>query len=83
MNMIFWVLEVFLFLMGLVCLKAIFYPDAHARWTLERTRSQMKFYGFEGDIRTTERSSKVIRDWHRMVLVGIIVLMFVSVYVIR
>ena len=75
MIIIFWVLEVFLFLMALVCIKAIFYPEAHARWTLERTKSQLKFYGFEGDINITAKSVAMMKNGHTILLVIIILLM--------
>lgn len=82
MNIIFWSLEVFLFLMCLVCVKAILDPKAHAEWTLARTKDQMKFYGFEGNIKTTEKSAAVIRNGHALVLIGIVLLMILNVLLI-
>ena len=75
MDIFFWILEAFLFLMALVCIKAIFYPEAHARWTLERTKAQLKFYGFEGNVNITAKSVALMKNGHTMMLVVIILLM--------
>lgn len=83
MIIIFWAIETFLFLMGLVCIKAMFFPEAHAKWTLERLQAQMKFYGFEGDIKATERSVKIIQNGHRIVLIFIILFMAVLKYILK
>jgi len=82
MIIIFWVLEAFLFLMGLVCIKAMFSPETHAKWTLERVQAEMKFYGFEGDIKTTERSARIIQNGHRIVLIMIVLFMVMLKYII-
>jgi len=75
MIIIFWTLEAFLFLMGLVCIKAMFFPETHAKWTLERVKAEMKFYGFEGDIKATERSVKIIQNGHRLALILVMIFM--------
>jgi len=69
--------------MGLVCIKAMFFPEAHAKWTLERLQAQMKFYGFEGDIKATERSVRIIQNGHRIVLIFIILFMAILKYVLK
>ncbi len=77
MNIIFWVLEGFFVLIGIVCVKAIYFPQAHAMWTLERVRSEMKFYGFEGEIKTTDKSVARIRNGHILVLLAVMLFMVV------
>jgi hypothetical protein len=75
MNIIFWSLEVFFFLLCLVCVRAIINPKSHAEWTLEKIKGELKFYGFEGSIKTTEKSVALIRNGHIIMLAVIILFM--------
>ncbi len=71
------VLNLFIIFLCAVCVFAVVAPQRTVDWTLEKTKGTLRFYGFEGEIRSTARSKQIIRFGHLIVLVMYVGLMYI------
>jgi hypothetical protein len=62
-----WILELFLLLLFLHSINAIINPAKIVNWTIDRYKGILKFYCFEGEIKATPNSAKIIRIGHLIV----------------
>jgi len=74
-----WALELFLLLLLIHCINAIFNPEKIVQWTIERYKRILKFYCFECEIKPTAKSVSIIRIGHLIVASILVVYMVLIV----
>ncbi len=62
------------------CIYAVTHPDEIVQFTIGKYKRSMKFYGFEADIKTSEKSIKIIKVGHAIIAIIIVMYLIVINY---
>ena len=83
MHLILLLVEIFLAILWLYCIFGIMFPQKPVELAVQKAKNAMKFYAFEGDIKPTEKSVKIMRVGHILVFSLITIYLGVIYYLIR
>ncbi len=72
----------FLASLWIYCIYAIMNPDRTVEFALKRCEDTFKFYKFEGSVKKTVDSQKIIIAGHQIVLIILTIYILISLYVI-